>query len=297
MTKTNFKYYLSFLFLFVGYYSTSSSNPDKSIKSNYFRHSDTSIIVSNVRVDLLFPNCEIKGTILVLPGWNFKCNDICLNSDFCKLFINEGYILILPDMLKSIYTTKLYPETRKDWLPYRTLHWITDTLIPLLQKQYHLLLPKRNNYLFGISTGARGVAMLAINTDSIFIAGAGLSGDYNPLSMLSDDLNRGYLGPFEQFSERWTGKDNPQKNAGKLKIPLFLAHGKADNIVPCSQTTEFYSTITKLNPKLDHRLNLNDTASHNYGFWQSEYKNVLKFFNQHKIYQVLKKGAPYRHPD
>lgn len=291
MLKSMLKYYILFLFLFIVFLFTSPGNPDKSSKSNYYRYSDTSILISNVRVDLIFPSCLAEGAVLVLPGWNFKCNDICQNSDFCKIFKNEGYILILPDMLKSIYASHLYPETRGDWLQYPTLKWITDTLIPQLQKHYLLLLPQQNNYLLGISTGARGVAMLAIYTDSLFMAGAGLSGDYNQLEMPNDNLIRGYYGSFEKFPERWTGKDNPKENAGRLKIPLFLAHGKADNIVPYFQTLEFYNTITKLNPNLDHRLNLNDTAGHNYGFWQSEYKNALNFFKKHSTNHVIKKGA------
>jgi hypothetical protein len=253
------------------------------INNKRIQQSDTTILIERVRVDFLIPKGTFKGTILVLPGWNFDCNDICQKSDFCKLANDDGFVLILPNMLKSIYASQLYSETRKDWLKFPTMFWITDTLIPLIQSHYKLILPEQNNYLFGISTGARGVAMLALYTDSLFLAGAGFSGDYNQLEMKDDNLINGYYGPFEKFPERWAGKDNPQKNAFKLKIPLFLAHGKADNVVPYSQTVEFYNTISKLNPKLMHKIILNDTARHNYAFWQSEYRDALNFFKENMI--------------
>jgi S-formylglutathione hydrolase FrmB len=246
-------------------------------------HFDTSIIVSNTRIDLLFPANNIEGTILVLPGWNFKCDDICKKSNFCQLAKKMGFVLILPDMLKSIYASQLYPETRKDWLSYPTLPWITDTLIQYIRLHYKLLLQEQNNYLFGISTGARGVAMVALYTDTIFKAGAGLSGDYNQLELPEDNLIKGFYGTFKQFPERWSGHDNPRKNAFRLKIPLYLAHGKSDNIVPFTQTLDFYNTISKQNPELGHTIDLNDTAGHNYSFWQSEYLNAINFFEKHKV--------------
>jgi hypothetical protein len=250
---------------------------DKKIKS------DSSLNLSGTRIDILYPCKNVNGSILVLPGWNFKCDDICKNSVFCELAKQKGYVLILPDMLKSVYASNLFPETRKDWIKYPTLTWITDTLIPYLQKNFDVLLPHRNNYLFGISTGARGVAMLSLYSSDIFLAGVALSGDYNQLEMPDDNLMKGYYGNIEQFLKRWEGTDNPLKNAAKLKIPLYLAHGKKDNIVPYYQTLEFYDTIRMINPGLGHTLNLNDTASHNYYFWQSEYENAFDFFERFRI--------------
>ncbi len=116
------RYYFSILAMAVEFLNVSASTPDNFLKNIYCHKSDTSLIISNVRVDLIFPNSLVEGTILVLPGWNFKCNDICQKSDFCQKAKREGYVLIMPDMLKSIYASQLYPETRKDWLKYPTLH-------------------------------------------------------------------------------------------------------------------------------------------------------------------------------
>jgi dipeptidyl aminopeptidase/acylaminoacyl peptidase len=187
----------------------------------------------------------------------------------------------MPDMQKSIYASQLYPETRADWRSFPTLTWVTDSLIPYCQKEFKLLLPKQNNYLFGISTGGRGVALLSLYTDSIFIAGAALSGDYDQVADTSDNLVRGYYGAFNKFPERWKGKDNPLMNANKLKIPLFIAHGKSDNIVPYQQSVNFFDAITKIKPGLGHKINLQNEAGHNYKFWNTEYTEVFVFFQNH----------------
>lgn len=277
-----------FSFLLIGLNNimliNASNDKNEGLKTDINLITDTTIIILGTKCDILLPSKPVKGTILVLPGWNFHCNDICLKSDFCKMAINDSFSLVMPDMQKSVYATEIFPETRKDWKQYHSLYWITDTLIPYIQKNYKLLKSKQNNFLFGISTGARGVSMLAIYTENIFIAGAGLSGDYNQLTLTNDKLMQGYYGLYEKFPKRWSGKDNPLKNAEKIKIPLYLAHGDSDNIVPFLQTTEFYHQISKLNPSLGHELSIKKNFSHNYKYWETEYAPVFKFFKKHMRY-------------
>ena len=242
---------------------------------------DTVIFITNTKVEIIIPNKPVKGCILVLSGWNFPQNDICEKSNFCELFSDNGYALIMPNMLKSVYSSQLYNETRQDWLIYPTLSWLLDSLIPAIQTKYNVLKAGQKNYLFGISTGARGVAVVATNTDTLFKAGAALSGDYNQLLDLNDNLMRGYYGEYAKFPERWKGNDNPFLNAAKIEIPLYLAHGKADNIVPVKQSVEFFKELQRVNPNLKHTLDLKENAGHNYNFWASEYDNILKFFEQY----------------
>jgi len=243
--------------------------------------SNKTVNVSGVKVDLLFPIKKISGTILVLPGWNFSRSDICEKSDFCYLASKKGYILIIPEMQKSIYATQLFEETRNDWRNFPTLKWVTENLIPYCQNEFQILRSGQNNYLFGISTGGRGVAMLSLYTKNIFLAGAAFSGDYNQVTDTSDNLIRGYYGEFKKFPERWKGRDNPLMNAKKIKIPLFLAHGKLDKIVPFEQSLNFFDTINKINPELGHKLELINNAGHNYEFWSSEYNMAFDFFEKH----------------
>lgn len=245
--------------------------------------SDTTIQVNNygtpLNVFIKIPSqMPVKGIIVVLPGWKLPVLDWCTKTTFCQKALAMGYILIMPEMAKSIYATQRYPETRKDWLPYATRTWFKDTLIEHLQKQYRLLLPGQKSYLLGLSTGARGVALLALDCPEIFCKGAGLSGDYDQMQMPKDALMTGWYGAIDTYPQRWIVTDNPVYRFKELKIPLYLGHGKADKIVPVGQTTQFADSLKKYNPKLV-KYHINETAEHNYDYWNSEVDAVLEFFN------------------
>jgi len=241
---------------------------------------DTTVFVGTIPVDFRFPDHPNGSAILVFPGWNFSRTDICSKSDFCDKARKLGYILVLPEMLKSVYASELFPETRAEWKRYPTLHWITDTLIPFCRNQFQVFNTGGKNFLYGISTGARGVALVAENTGTLFLAGAALSGDYDQTKMPADHLMTGYYGPYSQFKDRWESIDNPTNHSEHLKIPLYLAHGEKDNIVPCKQSIDFFQKINSETPLIGHQLNLCDTCGHNYTFWNSQIEKIFRFFEQ-----------------
>ena len=220
---------------------------------------------------------EPIGTIVVLPGWNLSVLDWCTKTTLCQKALEQGYILIMPEMGKSVYSYVIYPETRKDWLKYTTRKWFIDTLIPYFQKNYKALLPGQKNYLLGLSTGARGVALLSLDCPAIFKKAAGLSGDYDQTQMPSDNLMKGYYGPYDKFKNRWTGRDNAVYRFKELNIPIYLGHGKADQVVNCQQTIQLADSLKKYKPNLI-TLHLDENAGHTYGYWDSEVDKVLKFF-------------------
>ena len=250
---------------------------------------DTTILVGSILVDFRFPGNPSGKAILVLPGWNFNRTELCNKSDFCDKARKLGYILVLPEMLKSVYASELFPETRADWRRYPTLHWVTDTLIPFCRKQFQVFHAGGRNFLYGISTGARGVALIAENTGTLFLAGAALSGDYDQTKMITDRLMTGYYGSYTQFKNRWEGPDNPGLHSNRLKIPLYLAHGQQDVIVPCQESIDFFRKINSEDPERGHVLNLCDTCGHNYKFWNSQTDAVFRFFDKRLKFLPIKK--------
>jgi S-formylglutathione hydrolase FrmB len=219
-----------------------------------------------------------KGIIVVLPGWKLPVSDWCTKTSLCRKALEQGYVLIMPEMAKSIYAGRRYNETRKDWLQYATRKWFTDTLIPYFQKRYNLLKPLQNNYILGLSTGARGVALLCLDCPEIFKKGAGLSGDYDQSRMPKDALMTGWYGSIDTFPTRWTGADNAVFRFKELKTPLYLGHGRADKIVPVDQTIQFADSLRKYKPGLI-KCHIDETAGHTFDYWNSEIDAVLAFFN------------------
>jgi predicted esterase len=219
----------------------------------------------------------IRGVIIVLPGWNLPVMDWCTKTSLCQKALRQGYILIMPEMAKSIYASERFPETRKDWHGYATRTWFIDTLIHYFQNTFKLLLPHNNNYLLGLSTGARGVALLSLDCPKIFKKAAALSGDYDQTQMPKDALITGYYGPIDKFPVRWKGTDNIVFRCEELKTPIYLGHGRADKVVPVSQTLQFVDSLAKYKPGLV-KCHIDEKAGHTYDYWNSEVDNVLDFF-------------------
>jgi Predicted esterase len=231
-----------------------------------------------LNVYIKFPKQKPLGTIVVLPGWNLPVLEWCSKTSLCEKALKQGYILIMPEMAKSVYAYQRYPETRKDWVRYATRKWFIEALIPYFQRQYKLLLPGQKNYLLGLSTGARGVALLSLDCPKIFVKAAGLSGDYDQTQMPNDNLMKGFYGPYTDFKDRWTGKDNAVYRFKELQVPIYLGHGKIDQVVPCQQTQQFADSLKKYKPGLVI-LHISEKSGHTYDYWNSEVDNVLLFFH------------------
>jgi len=250
----------------------------KSISLNH----DTTLVIAGIPVDIAMPVNEATGSILILNGWNFSRDNCCKNSSFCKQAKERNYCLIMPEMGKSVYSKEIYPETRSDWRKYPTRTWLIDSMIPALQRKFNLLVAGNKNYVFGISTGARGVALTVLHTKNIFLAGAALSGDYEQTQMTTDNLMIGFYGSYQAFPDRWKGDENPLMSASKYNTPLYIGHGLKDHVVPYVQSKLFYQELKKQKPNLDVVFHTDSTADHNYKYWDSETQNVLNFFDKHK---------------
>jgi hypothetical protein len=239
------------------------------------------IYAGKIPVDIFAPDTTTAGDILVLPGWNFSRKLWCDSTTLCSKAHAIGYRLILPEMSKSVYASKYFPETRKDWLAYPKLSWVTDTLIPMLQKKYCIFTHKKN-YVVGLSTGARGVVRVIEYMPSFFNAGAALSGDYDQTKITYDGVTIGFYGDYDSNKQRWATVDNPTYDIKKMNTPLYLGHGRADHTEPFSQSQNFYNDLKKAHPNLIVELHAVDNADHNFKYWNSEVDSVLSFFSRNK---------------
>lgn len=221
-----------------------------------------------------------RGTIVLLPGWNYSVLDWCTKTSFCKKAKISGYDLIMVDMAKSMYALKAYPQTRQDMKKQATRGWFLDTLIPYFQVNYELLLEGENNLVLGLSTGGRGSALLCLDRPEIFRKGAALSGDFNQAALPNDNLTKIFYGPYQQHKKLWEGEDNIVLNIDRFNVPMYLGHGLLDPVVTVDQTLEFYEKLTKAKPDLSVKLHIDSLAKHDYNYWNSEVDNVLDFFGK-----------------
>jgi len=237
-------------------------------------------VIDGVEVSLFAGGDGARGDLLVLPGWNFGRLRWCEDSSLCEKARQAGYRLVLPEMGKSVYAGAHFPETRDDWRKTPTLTWLTGILIPELQRR-HGLFRGPDNYLVGLSTGARGVVLIAMATGTLFRAGAALSGDYDQTKAPGDRLMTGFYGPFSRHRERWATVDNPSHDPCRLRVPVYFGHGTRDRVVPVSQTRDFFALLERTNPSSGAVLHLAD-AGHDFASWDAEVDAILAFFDRHR---------------
>lgn len=243
--------------------------------------SDTLLMINDRKVFIEVPEKKSRGTFLVLHGWNFPADDWCNNTSLCEKIKKLGFYIVLPDMGKSVYQDVNYPETRVEWLVYPTRSWLSDTLIPYLQKEFGLFLETDSNYIVGLSTGARGVALVLLDYPDLFRGAAALSGDYDQVKMPGDNLMTGFYGAYAAYKERWKKIDNPVYRIKEYKTPMYLCHGTNDKVVPPEQTNEFYDSLIFYHPKLKIKIN-RPAAGHTYDYWDSEVDSIIGFFGINK---------------
>ncbi len=238
------------------------------------------LMVDDVPYDLYIPKNYRDRSILVLPGWNFPRTSWIENSDLVTKADQYGYALILPEMLQTLYESSYYPETNLKWNQVPGGKFMKERFIPTIQTRHHLLTPGSNNTLLGLSTGGRGVALVALENPGLFVAGASLSGDFSQENTPDDRLMTGVYGSYESFRERWLGRDNPMSRVSEWTIPLYLAHGIADDIVPESQSRLFYQALIKSHSGLQVEYHPVPDAGHNYTFWSGQLPAVFNFFDK-----------------
>ena len=219
-----------------------------------------------------------KYNLLVLPGYGFDDLQWCTKTTLCEKAKRQGFNLIFIDVQKSLYLKQFFPQTNAMVKKYPTRTWIMDTVVKkIFEKKY--LSSQYKTFVLGLSTGARGAALLMLENPSIFSGAACLSGDYDPTLQKEDPLMIKALGPFNTNKGNWLGDNNITLRAKEFKHPIFIAHGMKDQVVPVQQSISLRDKLLKENPTLRENFDFPKNGQHNYVFWNSEVDQLLSFFS------------------
>ena len=246
-----------------------------------------SISIAGHAVDIALPDSGVAyaGNIVVLPGYNYPRSHWCEQThapQLCSLAKAKGYVLIMPEMGRSVYSSEFFPETRADLQQYPKRQWLSDSVFSYLQNSYNLLLPEQNNYLLGLSTGGRGVALVALDKPLFFSAVAALSGDFDQSKMPTDKLMSNYYGAYSKFKARWETVDNVLHRVAEWQTPIYSGHGQMDKIVPPEQSKLFYDSLCLHFDTTKIELHEPKEHAHDYTYWGAETEAVLNFFGRFK---------------
>jgi len=217
-----------------------------------------------------------RGNILLLHGWNLSPSGWCEQTSLCDSLRNAGFNIIIPDMGKSLYATRSYPETMGTMAEQPLRSWLTDTVLVILSDSFQVFTKETKNFVVGLSTGARGAFAIGLDKTDLFDGAVLLSGDYDQTRMSDDNIMTFFYGSYEEFPERWKGEDNLLKRAGEWKLPVYIGHAKQDPVVPCEQSELLYKALIKAD-NVKPESNFPSDFGHDYTYWESESANILNF--------------------
>ncbi len=239
-------------------------------------------------VQIFFPAEYKKGentrVLIALHGYGANLREWEMNSYIEKLANELNFVIVCPDMGNTVYESRFYPETTVKWAGIPGGKFISENLINYLNNTFALAYDRDKTGIFGLSTGGRGAMLLSALHPDIFGAAAGLSGDYDPLSMPRDRLLTAVYGNSKQFEERWKTDDNIINLAEKLiNTPLYISHGEKDSIVPKEQSWIFALKLKHLQKKMggfDITYFEKKHSMHDWHYWGSMLPEVMNFFNK-----------------
>lgn len=238
--------------------------------------------IDKVKVDVYIPELNKQScykTLLVLPGWKFSRKKWFKETRLLKFIKKYQYIAIAPEMNISIYESQYFKETKLKWHKKPGMQFIEEDLLPYF-KTYGLFNNNYYNMGLGLSTGARGIVLIASRNPDLFYAIAALAGDYDQTLNPKDNLIRLTYGEYHLFKNRWETIDNPiyniQKNGWNTHI--YIGHGLKDTIVSYKYSKHLYQFLkSNFNNKIIV-LHLCNDCKHDFSYWDSELEAVFNFY-------------------
>jgi hypothetical protein len=243
-----------------------------------------SIEIEKVKIDVYIP--ELKNNacyknLLVLPGWKFSRNKWFEETKLLEFINNFNYIAIAPEMNISIYESQYFQETKFKWHKKPGMLFIEEDLIPYFHK-YNLFQNQKYNMGLGLSTGARGIVLIASRNPNLLFSIGALSGDYDQTITPKDNLIRLMYGEFSQYPERWNTIDNPIFNIKKngWHSNIYIGHGLKDNIVSYKHSEHFYHFLKNGNSEKLIEYHLCNDCKHDFYYWNKELNPIFTFFEK-----------------
>lgn len=240
------------------------------------------------KLQIYFPKEYKRGkavrTLIVLHGYNGTMRDWEKNSAIKKFADQYGIALVCPAMGKSLYASQYFPETKVKWAPLPGGIYMNTVLIPFIRSNFNLATDKAKTGIMGLSTGGRGALLTAARIPESFAATAGVSGDYDPLSMTRNHILRSVYGEYKNFKSRWEQQDNMMRMAVNLKgVAVFISHGGKDYSVPREQSMLLAMRLKQLEKKSGgYKVAYNEVSHgiHDWRYWRKILPDMMKFFDE-----------------
>lgn len=226
------------------------------------------------------------GPLVVMPhGGPFGVKDAPLFDEVAQLFAQYGYAVLTVNYRGSPgYGRKFRAAGFGQWggLIQRDIADATRWSIGAG------IADRERIAIFGISFGAYAAVMNAMLEPDLYRCAVGLSGAYDlPLLFKSGDMQQRATGL--AFMRQSIGDDraaldanSPVRNAARITVPLFIAHGRLDIRAPVQHARELRDAMAAQGRPVEYLENANE----GHGFYDVDnrtelYERVLAFIGRH----------------
>jgi len=218
--------------------------------------------------------------VVALHGWGHTPAMLRDEGGLGPLADRVGAIVVVPAMVKSVYESALYRETRPTGAPAPGARWIGEVVIPWARARYTVGDTPDQTAVIGYSTGGRGAVFVAERYPELVGFAGSLSGTYDlmalPVALGEHKIHARVFGPRRRFAERWTKDDIvTADNLGRLerRVWLFIGHGAADRVVPPSQVERLRAALAERPVRVTWAVR--DGAGHDWAYWRSAFPAVF----------------------
>ncbi|HLL52104.1 MAG TPA: alpha/beta hydrolase-fold protein [Myxococcaceae bacterium] len=213
--------------------------------------------------------------VVALHGWNHSPELFRDKAGLSRWADRYGVVLAIPAMGKSIYETRLYPESKRAWAAVPGTRWVGEVILPYLRAHYAVSAERSQTAVIGYSTGGRGAVLLAEAYPEFAFAGS-LSGTFDLMRLDPQDgeykIHAHVYGARDQFQERWN-LDNcisPERLAKLAGTRLFIGHGERDKVVRRDQLDALRDALGA-NPAVQAEFVIAPDGGHDWAYWNGQW--------------------------
>lgn len=236
---------------------------------------------------LTLPDDEIKPyPLVVLPhGGPFGIRDYPAYNSEVQLLAHNGYAVLQVNFRGSGgYGTAFEKAGHRQW-GQAMQDDLTDATQWAVAQGYA---DKDRMCIFGASYGGYAALMGVIREPDLYRCAIGYAGVYD-LNMMYEEGGLRYYSDGVAYLERTLGEDNaglqafsPAHQVEKIKVPLFIAHGGEDRVVPDAHAKALRDALEAAGKPfewLHYRREVHGFADQEH--LQEFYSKVLEFLNEH----------------
>jgi len=260
--------------------------PGKWLKDISVKVSDgkeTSIAMIQIYFPKNYKRGENTRTIIALPSYNSNERDWERNTSIEYLADKYNMAIVCPNMKKSLYESKYYPDTTYRWNVIPGGKFIGEDLLNFVNKNFSLGYDSSKTAIMGVTVGAHG-AILVASKYKAFSAAAGISGYYDPTIMTNSRMVQSVYGKYNDNRTIWENDDNNLKLAEGLSgVKVYLFHGSKNDAFTPGQSRIMAIKLKHLQKKSSsYSITYKESKSGYYGwtYWKRQIPEVMEFFDR-----------------